>query len=65
MSKWIVRNVALSFACWAVFGFVLIGLIELLVFDRFEPLEYLGGVIGLGIGFTFAIPLRPLREADA
>ena len=62
MSRWIARNVALSFSFWAVFAFVLIAVIEILAFGRFEPTEYIGAVIGLGIGLTFAIPPVPLRS---
>ena len=64
MSEWIVRNVAISFVFWAIFAFLLISGLEVLVFDRFEPLEYVGATIGLGIGFTVAIPPVPLRTVD-
>ena len=64
MSKWIVRNVALSFVFWAIVAFLLISGLEILVFGRFEPLEYVASMIGLGIGFTVAMPPLPLREAD-
>ncbi|ELZ13135.1 hypothetical protein C477_21785 [Haloterrigena salina JCM 13891] len=65
MSEWIARNVALSFAFWAIVAFVLLGGLEVLVFGRFEPLEYVGQIIGSGIGLTVAIPPLPLRTADA
>ncbi|ADB60251.1 hypothetical protein Htur_1363 [Haloterrigena turkmenica DSM 5511] len=64
MSEWIARNIALSFVFWAIVAFVLIGGLEVLVFDRFEPLEYVGSTIGLGIGFTVGMPPVPLRTAD-
>ena len=62
MSRWIVRNVALSVTFWAVFAFLVISAIEVLACGRFEPREYVGAVIGLGIGFTFANPPLPLRS---
>ncbi|WP_436343043.1 hypothetical protein [Natronorubrum sp. FCH18a] len=64
MSQWIVRNIVLSVLLWAIFGFVLIASAEVLVFGRFEPIQYLGGAVGLGIGFTVAMPVLPLRSRD-
>ncbi|WP_440765573.1 hypothetical protein [Natronorubrum sp. DTA7] len=54
MTWWIVRNVGPWIVVWAVFAYVCIALLELLVFGRFEPTNYVPGAIGSGIGFAFA-----------
>ncbi|ELY37445.1 hypothetical protein [Natronorubrum tibetense] len=65
MSQWIVRNIVLSFVLWAVFAYVAIACFELFVLGRFERTRYLPAAIGMGIGFTFGVPLLPIRSADS
>lgn len=54
MTRWIVRNVVPWIAVWAIVGYALIAVAEVLVFGRFKPTEYVPGAIGIGIGFAFA-----------
>ena len=54
MSRWILRNVVPWIAVWTVFAYILIAAAEIFVFGRFDPMKYVPGAIGSGIGMAFA-----------
>ena len=54
MTRWILRNVVPWIAVWAIFAYLLIAVAEILVFGRFDPMEYVPGAIGSGIGMAVA-----------